>query len=304
MTSSPPNKPGPATWRVSTRCALALDRPRVLAILNVTPDSFSDAGALATPDAALAAAERAVADGADMLDIGGESTRPGATRVSAQEQIARVLPAIRAIRSRLATVPISIDTTLAEVARAALGEGADAINDISAGLEDASMLALAAERRAGIILMHRLRPPAEDSYSDRYAQEPSYADVVGEVSAFLASRASAARAAGIARDAIVLDPGLGFGKTVEQNLALIRETPRFGALGYPILSAASRKSFVGRISLQRDSTPAERLAGSLAITVAHYLSGARLFRVHDVRSHVEALRASSAVVSPNMPQTG
>lgn len=294
---------GASAWRVSLRCTLTLDRPRVMAILNVTPDSFSDGGTLTTSDAALAAAEQAVVDGADMLDIGGESTRPGAARVTAKEQMSRVLPAIRAIRARLAAVPISIDTTLADVARAALDEGADAINDVSAGQEDSAMLTLAAERGAGMILMHRLRPPGEDSFSDRYVEAPKYSDVVSDVSAFLSARADAARAAGVARGAIVVDPGLGFGKSVEQNLAIIRGTPRLCALGYPVLSAASRKSFVGRVALERESKPNERLAGSLAVTVAHYVAGARLFRVHDVRPQVEALRAISALQFPNTAQT-
>lgn len=294
---------GAQSWRVSARCTLSLDRPRVIAILNITPDSFSDGGVLATPDAAVAAAERAVADGADMVDIGGESTRPGASRVDAREQVARVVPAIRAIRARLPSIPMSIDTTQGEVAKAALDEGADAINDVSAGLEDESVLRLAAARRAGLILMHRLKPPGEDSYSDRYAQAPRYDDVVADVSTFLTARASAAVAVGVARESIVLDPGLGFGKSVEQNVILIRDTPRLLTLGYPILSAASRKSFVGRLSFQRESSPSERLAGSLAVTVAHYLAGVRLFRVHDVGAQVEVLRAISALAGPNMVQT-
>lgn len=171
-------------WRVSDRCTLDLSVPRVVAILNVTPDSFADGGRLGSPEAALVAAERAVRDGAAMLDVGGESTRPGAARVSAAEQIARVVPAIRAIRARLPQIPISVDTTMAEVAEAALDAGADAINDVSAGEEDGAMLALAAKRRAGVILMHRLRPPGADSYSDRYASTPTYdaaQGVVGEV---------------------------------------------------------------------------------------------------------------------------
>jgi dihydropteroate synthase len=274
-----------------------------MAILNLTPDSFSDGGKLTTPDAARDAAARAVAEGADMLDLGAESTRPGAARVAAEEQIRRLVSSLRAIRAALPNVPISIDTTLAAVARAALDAGADAVNDVSACLEDPSMLPLAAERRAGLILMHRLRPPGEDSYSDRYADAPRYADVTEEVSAFLASRAHAAVAAGVQRDAVVLDPGLGFGKSVEQNLLLLRETPRLLQLNYPILSALSRKSFVGRVALQRESDPGERVAATIALSVAHYLAGARVFRVHDVAPHVQALRAISALRSPNMPQT-
>lgn len=299
--SLPP--PSPLVWRVSARHSLTLDRPRILAILNLTPDSFSDGGQLTTPDAARDAGVRAVEAGADMLDVGAESTRPGAARVAAEEQIRRLAPSLRALRAALPRVPISIDTTLAAVARAALDEGADAVNDVSACLEDPAMLRLAAERKAGLVLMHRLRPPGEDSYSDRYADAPRYADVTEEVSAFLASRANAAIAAGVERDALVLDPGLGFGKSVEQNLMLLRETPRLVRLNYPILSALSRKSFVGRVALERESDPGERVAATVALSVAQYLAGVRLFRVHDVGAHVQALRAISALGSPNMPQT-
>lgn len=301
-----PRHPGEevgACWRVSARRVLSLDLPRVMAILNVTPDSFSDGGTLASVEQAVAAAELAVREGADVLDVGGESTRPGAARVSASQQIERVVPVVRAIRARLPEACISVDTTLSAVASAALDAGADAINDVSAGLEDVEMLPLAAARGAGLVLMHRLKSPAEDSYSDQYEAKPNYQNVVEVVREFLRTRAAAARAAGIAAESIVLDPGLGFGKSVDQNLELIRATRRFFELGFPVLSAASRKSFVGRISLARDSQPSERLAGSVAISVAHYLAGARIFRVHDVRPHVEALRAISAVTPPNMPQT-
>ncbi len=288
-------------WRVSDRCTLDLSVPRVVAILNVTPDSFADGGRLGSPEAVADSAERAVRDGAAMLDVGGESTRPGAVRVSASDQISRVVPAIRAIRARLPLVLISVDTTLAEVAHAALDAGADAINDVSAGEEDAAMLALAAKRRAGIILMHRLKPPGSDSYSDRYAKAPAYDStlgVVGEVRSYLAKRNGAATSAGVAPDAIVLDPGLGFGKSVEQNVELIRGTPLLRTLGRPILSALSRKSFVGRVGLGRDSEPGERLAPTLSLSVQHFGFGASLFRVHDVREHVEALAAAQAVGSP------
>lgn len=263
-----------------------------MAILNVTPDSFADGGWLAKPGSVLAAADRAIDDGADMLDVGGESTRPGAARVGAEEQIRRVAPAIRAIRARHRDVPISVDTTLAKVANAALDAGADAVNDVSAGREDEEMLSLVASRGAGMVLMHRLAPPGSDSYSDRYEGEPAYQDVVAEVGKFLGSRMQDADRAGIARESIVLDPGLGFGKSVAQNIELIRGTHALGALGRPVLSALSRKSFVGRVGLGRDSQPGERLASTLAMSVLHYQHGARLFRVHDVREHAEALRVA------------
>jgi dihydropteroate synthase len=264
-----------------------------MAILNLTPDSFADGGRLPTPDAAVGAALRAEAEGADMLDLGGESTRPGAARVDDAEQIRRVVPSIRAIRTAGCTLPISVDTTRAPVAAAALDAGADCINDVSAGTEDTGMLALAAGRGCGLILMHRAAPPPADSFSDRYAREPEYAGgVVASVRAHLAERLAAACAAGVDAACVVLDPGLGFGKSVEQNLALLRGTPVLSELGRPMLSALSRKSFVGRVGLGRDSTPAERLPATLALSVAHLHAGARLFRVHDVAEHTQALRAA------------
>lgn len=266
-----------------------------MAILNLTPDSFHEASRVPSPSAAVEAARQAVGDGADALDLGGESTRPGAARVPAEEQIARVVPAVRAIRAAggpLASVPISVDTTRAAVARAALDAGADAVNDVSAGIEDAAMLPLVAERGAGVVLMHRLVPPDLDSYSDRYAAEPTYADVVGEVAAFLAGRCRAAAEAGIHPDRVVVDPGLGFGKTVRQNAELVRGVGRLLALGPPVLCAVSRKSFVGRLASPGVETrPSERLSGSIALVIQQCLSGVRLFRVHDVREHAEALRA-------------
>ncbi len=269
-----------------------------MAILNLTPDSFSDGGSYPTVETAVAAAARAVADGAHILDLGGESTRPGAASVAEAEQIARVVPVIRAIRAAgraLGEIPISIDTTRAAVASAAVDAGADAVNDTSGATDDANMLKLVAERGAGIVLMHRLRAPARDSYSDAYSQAPQYRDVVLEVRAFLAGRIEAAEAAGIAPESIVIDPGLGFGKSVEQNLELIARTGELLALGPPVLSGASRKSFVGRVSFGAASEPRARLAGSLAISVAHFLAGASIFRVHDIAEQAQALRAAEAV---------
>lgn len=288
-----------AAWLLGSK-RIELDRPRLIAILNLTPDSFFDGGVLTDVHAAVATAVKAVADGADMLDLGGESTRPGAQRISADEQIRRTVPVIDAIRrvgGPLATIPISIDTTLAPVARAALDAGADAINDVSAGTEDDGMFALAAQRRAGLILMHRLRPPAEDSYSNQYAEGPNYADVVVTVCEFLRSRAMAAIRAGVATERIVLDPGLGFGKTVEQNLELIRRTGEIADLRFPILSALSRKSFTGIYGGLRDSTPQDRLAPTLELSIAHLHAGAILFRVHDVAEHVKVLAALPPVAA-------
>lgn len=296
----------PTPWRAGPNKVLTTDRPRIIAILNLTPDSFFDGGSFPNLASVVAAAARAAADGADMLDLGAESTRPGAQRIDPDEQIRRLLPALRAIRSGpapLPDIPISIDTTRAEVARAALDAGADAINDVSAGTEDPDILALAAQRTAGLILMHRLLPPDRDSFSDRYQNPPRYDDLLAEVAAFLSARASAAMNAGVPRESIMLDPGLGFGKTVEQNLELVRRTSELAALGYPILSAASRKSFVGRAAGLQTSSPADRLAGSIAITLAHHAAGASFFRVHDVAPQAQALRAAAAVRAAPHPAT-
>jgi len=293
------------TWQVSTTRAVRLDRPRLFTILNVTPDSFSDGGRLPTPAHAADAARRAADEGADGLDIGAESTRPGARRVPADEQQRRLLPAIEAIRAAGIDLPIAVDTTLAPVARAALDAGADAINDVAAGTEDHAVLALAAERGAGLILMHRLRPPAHDRYADRYDTPPDYGPapraVVDAVASFLYARTAAARAAGVPADRILIDPGLGFGKTVEQNLDLIHGTPALRAMGYPVLSALSRKSFVGRLGLSRDSTPDERLPATLALSVLHLRRGASVFRVHDTAPHRQALDAAHALIARNPP---
>jgi dihydropteroate synthase len=288
------------TWQLTPDLVLTLDQPRVVGILNLTPDSFSDGGLLPTIADALHVARRLVSEGADILDLGGESTRPGSHSVSAEEQIQRVIPVIEAIRRdpQLRAIPLSIDTTLAPVAAAVINAGANVINDTSAGLDDSRMLPLAAQSRAGLILMHRLRRPANDSYSDRYSAPPIYNDVVAEVKSFLAGRARAATDAGIDPSRIVLDPGLGFGKTVEQNLELIRRTKEFLSLGFPILSGASRKSFVGRAAGLTDSTPRDRPAASIGISIAHYYAGARIFRVHEVGPQAQALRAAAAAKPP------
>jgi dihydropteroate synthase len=282
-------------WTLSPARTLTLDRPRLIFILNLTPDSFYDGGVIRSVDEAVAAVERAVADGADMVDIGGASTRPGAAAVPADEQVRRVVPAIAAIRGRL-DIPISIDTTSAHVATAALDAGADVINDISAGTDDPRMFTLAAARGCGLILMHRLRRPVDDSYSDQYRQPPLYTSVMETVRGYLADRAGVAISAGIERDRIVVDPGLGFGKTVEQNLELLRRTGDVASLGFPVLSAVSRKSFVGRAAGLPGSMPADRLAGTIGLSVAHYVAGARLFRVHDVAPVAQALRAAAAAL--------
>lgn len=268
-----------------------------MAILNATPDSFHDGGSFPTVDLACRFACEAVRDGADAIDIGGESTRPGAEPVSPEEQVQRTVPIIRAIREAGLSIPITIDTTRGEVATAALDAGADAVNDVSAGRDDPGMFDLVARRGAGIILMHRLTDPSRDRFSDQYDAPPAYQDVVGEVRAFLLQRVREALAAGINPDSICIDPGLGFGKSVDQNMELIRRTDELANIGLPILSALSRKSFVGRVSLERDSHPSERLWGTVGLSVVHAMSGAAIVRVHDVRAHVEALRPVTSFLS-------
>lgn len=285
-------------WKLDPQRAIPLDRPFLIGILNITPDSFSDAGRFDRVAPALAHALRMIEQGADALDIGGESTRPGASRISAPEQIARVIPVIEAIRSAGIDAPITIDTTSAPVAHAALDAGADAINDVSAGTEDPRMLALAAARRCALILMHRELPPDRDHYSDQYARSPVQGPVTARVVGALRARRDAAQDAGVDPAGIMLDPGLGFGKDVAQNLELIRETGALAALGCPVLSALSRKSFVGRVALGRDSDPAERLYGTVALSVMHLNAGARCFRVHDVAPHRMALDAAWALIAP------
>lgn len=285
-------------WQVSPTRAIHLDRPRLFTILNITPDSFVDGGKLPTPDHARDAAKRAQDEGADGLDLGAESTRPGAQRIDAEEQCRRLLPAIDAIRAAGVDLPITADTTLSSVAGAALLAGANAINDVSGGTEDEAMLALAAEHRCGIVLMHRLAPPTKDRYSDQYNTDPEYPlGVTSEVTSFLGDRLAAAICAGVPRSGVLLDPGLGFGKSVEQNLDLIRDTSDLLALGCPLMSALSRKSFVGRVGLGRDSTPDERLPATLALSALHLAAGARVFRVHDTAAHRQALDAAWGLIS-------
>lgn len=279
-------------WQLAPGKVMSLASPCLIGIVNVTPDSFSDGGNVTTPAQAADAAVQLVHDGASILDVGGESTRPGASRIGIIEQINRVAPAIAAIRAAV-DVPISVDTTRSEVAEAALDAGATFINDVSAGSEDAAMFALAAARKCGIILMHRLAPPDEDSFSDRYESSPTYDDVVTTVVTFLRDRIHCAMDAGVADDAIAIDPGLGFGKTVEQNFELIARTAELASTGFPVMCAASRKSFVGKVS--GETEPCRRVAGSIAAALAMYAAGARLFRVHDVAIHRQALVVAETI---------
>jgi dihydropteroate synthase len=267
------------------------ERTHIMGILNVTPDSFSDGGRFFDADDALKHGIALAEDGADIIDIGGESTRPGADPVDAAAEIGRVVPVITALRERL-DIPISIDTTKADVAGAALDAGADIVNDVSAGRFDAGLLPLVAGRGVPIVLMHMLGEPRT------MQQDPHYDDVVAEISSFLAARAGAAEAAGIAPNAIVVDPGFGFGKTRDHNLQLLRNLRRFTELGYPVLAGTSRKSFIGTTL---DLPVGERLEGTAATVALAVAGGAAIVRVHDVgpmrrvASMVEAvLRATSS----------
>lgn len=266
-----------------------------MGILNVTPDSFSDGGRFATIDAAVVAAEHMQASGASIIDIGGESTRPGAQRVSPDEQIARVCPVIEKLRLR-SDVLISVDTTLSEVAAEAIAAGAQIVNDVAAGREDPRLFSLVAKHGCGLILMHRRALPQEDSFSDQYEHPPHYEDVVAEVLDFLHIRCEMAEQAGVQRSQLVIDPGLGFGKTVSQNYSLLSSMSEFVQTGYPVLCAASRKSFLGAAA--KISDPRARDVISVATAVAAHTAGVRLFRVHDVLAHQQALAVASRIAQP------
>jgi dihydropteroate synthase len=267
-----------------------LSRPVVMGILNVTPDSFSDGGAFVDPDAAVAHADRMIADGAAMVDVGPESTRPGAAPVAEAEQVRRSAPVIARVRERHPHVGLSIDTRSAVVARAALEAGADAVNDVSALRHDPDMAGVIAEHNAFVILMHMQGTPAT------MQENPTYTDVVAEVVAFLRDRSTLAVSAGIERGRILLDPGIGFGKTVDHNLQLLRGLPEIVGIGPPVLVGISRKAFIGKV-LDLPN-PRDRLAGSLACAVAAVLSGARVVRAHDVRETVEAVRVGACLLRP------
>ena len=260
-----------------------LSRPLVMGIINATPDSFSDGGQHMHCDAALAQAYRLLEEGADLLDIGGESTRPGATPVSLQQELDRVLPIIEGLRG--APAPISIDTSKPEVMRAAIAGGASMVNDINA-LQDAAAMQVVAASDVAVCLMHKQGKP------QTMQSQPQYQNVIAEVGEFLRERITAAEAAGISRKRIVIDPGFGFGKTLEHNLALLRELKTLTALGVPILAGLSRKSMLGTLTGQ-DVT--QRMPASIAAAIIAVQRGASIVRVHDVRATVDALKILHAV---------
>jgi len=276
----------PAILRLG-RFTLDLSRAQVMGVLNVTPDSFADGGRFLSEADAIGRVQEMLSDGADIIDIGGESTRPGAAPTTEDEELGRVIPLLRAVRSACddKAVPISVDTRKAAVMRTAVAAGASMINDVSA-LRGPGALEAVAGADVGVCLMHMRGEPGN---MQRLAE---YTDVVAEVGAFLSERASACSAAGIAHDRIVLDPGFGFGKTVEHNLHLLRGLPRIVALGYPVLVGLSRKSTIGALTGRAVD---DRTTGSVAAALAAVSRGASIVRVHDVRETVDALKVWRAV---------
>jgi len=279
-------------WKFGRRTRDLTTRGMIMGIINATPDSFSDGGKFLDPMAARDHGLSLLEDGAELLDVGGESTRPGSLPVPTELELRRVLPVIKALRAAT-DAPISIDTSKAAVAEACLGEGADIVNDVTALRGDPRMGPVVADSRAGLILMHMQGVP-ETMQSD-----PSYRndDVVGEVAKFLSERREAALGLGVDAEAIILDPGLGFGKTLEHNLELIRGIPRLIGLGSPLLMGHSRKSFLGMIPYL-GTTPGSRLSAAAVLTGLMRERGAKIFRVHEATPHCDSLRATEALLFP------
>jgi dihydropteroate synthase len=280
-------------WQIRDRRMPIGERTLIMGILNVTPDSFSDGGQFLTLDTALAHAEQMIAEGADIIDVGGESTRPGGEPVSVDEEIQRVVPVIETLAQRTGT-PISVDTTKSEVARAALDAGAAIVNDISALRFDFYVADAVARAGAGLVLMHSRGTPAT------MHRLPPVADIMHEVTHSLRASIKMAERRGVKRESIVIDPGIGFGKSQEQNLELIAKVDQLIAAlpDYPLLIGTSRKSFIGRLLAREDGTPApaaDRLHGSLATITAAILKGADIVRVHDVAATVETIRVAQAI---------
>lgn len=268
-------------------------RTLIMGILNVTPDSFSDGGQFFTLDSAVARAEQMIAEGADIIDVGGESTRPGGEPVSAEEEIGRVVPVVEALVKRVNT-PISVDTTKSEVARAALDAGAAIVNDISALRFDFYVADAVARAGAGLVLMHSRGTPAT------MHRLPPVADIMEEVTHSLRASINMAERRGVKRESIVIDPGIGFGKSQEQNLELIAKLDQLIAAfpDYPLLIGTSRKSFIGRILADENGTPAaaeDRLHGTMATITTAILHGAHIVRVHDVKAALETIRVAESI---------
>jgi len=265
---------------------LDLAEPGVMGVLNVTPDSFSDGGLYADPGRAVDRGLALVAEGADVVDVGGESTRPGSLPVPEAEELRRVVPVVQALRRQTPAL-LSVDTTKAAVARAALDAGADIVNDTSALRFDPAMAGVVARSGAAVVLMHMKGTPLT------MQDAPAYDDITGEIAAFLDDRIRVAEAAGIPRGRVIVDPGIGFGKSFEHNLELLRRQAVFHALGRPLLVGFSRKAFLGRIL---DRPPDERLEGTIAAAVLSVERGAHILRVHDVGPVARAVRAAEAIL--------
>jgi dihydropteroate synthase len=269
-------------------------RPLVMGVLNVTPDSFSDGGRFIEPDTAVARAEQMAAEGADLIDVGGESTRPGAQPVEPDEQIRRVVPVLRAAKASLAgVVTFSIDTTRADVAAAALDAGAHVVNDVSAGRDDPGLLPLAARRGCPLVLMHMQGTPQTMQLN------PTYSDVTAEVKSFLRDRSGAATGAGVDPRNILLDPGIGFGKTVSHNLELLRRLGELATLGRPLVVGTSRKGFIGKVLGEQPggADSASRLFGTAATVAWAVANGAGVVRVHDVGAMAQVVRMVRSIKS-------
>ena len=263
-------------------------KPLIIGVLNVTPDSFSDGGLFSDQECALHHAQDMARQGADIIDVGGESTRPGADPTGASAQIARIAPVIKELRHLLPyDTLISVDTSLSEVAEAGLSEGATIINDVTAGRADPSLFGLIAERGVPIVLMHMQGTPRT------MQDDPRYRDVVEEVLGFLMERADAAQAAGIRSENIILDPGIGFGKRKDDNLVLLANLNRFAATGYATLLGTSRKRFMGAVC--NESRPRELLAATVATTALGVMAGINIFRVHDIRENRQAADVAFAI---------
>jgi len=274
-------------WRTSRRAFDLTHRGVIMGVINVTPDSFSDGGSFHNAEAAIAHGRRLAEEGAEILDVGGESTRPGSAAVPVGEELRRVLPVIEGL-ARQTSAALSIDTSKADVARAALEAGAEIINDVTALRGDGGMARVGAESGAGLVLMHMRGTPRT------MQKHPHYDAVARDVADFLRGRLDAARAAGIARDRLAVDPGIGFGKTVEHNLELIASLGTFAGLGCPVVLGVSRKSFLATAAACPDI--ADRDAPTVALTSLGRELGARIFRVHAVRANVEALRMTEAIL--------
>jgi dihydropteroate synthase len=281
-----PGMAGDLVWRCRDRVFACGERTLLMGIVNVTPDSFSDGGRSFDPDDAVKLALQMATDGADILDIGGESTRPGADPVSAEDELRRVLPVIERLSAEAPELVLSVDTRKAEVARAAVEAGASIVNDVSAGA-DPGTFALARETGAGLVLMHMRGDPTT------MQEEPRYDDVVSEVKDFLAGRIGAAVAGGVSRDHLCADPGIGFGKTTAHNLALLHDLATFRELRVPVLAGVSRKRFLGELTGVTE--PAERLEGTAGAVAWCAAAGVDIVRVHDVKEMARVVRVVDAI---------